>query len=332
MRSSQPSHRRFALSAAAVLALASSGGAFQPSAQSFGRRPSPSSSASSHASGAPRALRMSATSFQQARLAEQLRLSNLRSQSAVVSTDTSAPEEPPLSGGGDDTPDASDEARTILELETAGLGSDGMPFAPMMSYQKYLTMQEKRVRVTVRYSAEAGLRPFYLTVASRIKSTYPDVLLEKRILPKVGSDAGEEEAVFEVIVDGKTVIGKKKTKMLKVSSKTARASGGENGKDDDRKGEGSAAKSGDAPTPDIAGGRSVFVSLEKLEHELAKARKKRRPNTAYKSKEVASGGSGVAAKVDVEGSQPRVNNVQSTGMAEAVIRLERLKAMSTRSK
>jgi hypothetical protein len=43
--------------------------------------------------------------------------------------------------------------------------------------------QEKRVKVTVRFSAEARLQPFYLTVGSRIESAHPDVLLEKWILP-----------------------------------------------------------------------------------------------------------------------------------------------------
>lgn len=230
--------------------------------------------------------------------------------------------------------EAAEEARNILELENeAMLGQDDMSLAPMMTYQKYLTMQEKRVRVAIRYSAEAGLRPFYLTVANQIKSAYPDVLLEKRILSPVGSDAGGEDAIFEVVVDGKTVIGKKNSKMLKVTPRASRKSGG---KDDNGKRN---AKSGsrDANTPDIAGGRSISVSMEKLDKELSNARKRRRPNTMYKSKEIASGtavtgvgaarGDGVGEKSqrgDVIGNQP--------GMTEAVIRLERLKAMSTRSK
>lgn len=190
------------------------------------------------------------------------------------------------------------------------------------------------MKVTIRYSAEAGLRPFYLTVANQIKSTHPDVLLEKRILPPVGSDAGGEEAVFEVIVDGKTVIGKKKTKMLKVGSRTARG-GGDDKESDDKGGEGVKTKSGggDAVAPDIAGGRSVFVSMEKLDHELTKARKKRRPNTMYKSKEDALRiGEATSAQASVAERIRQAAEEQSNGMAEAVIRLERLKAMSTRSK
>lgn len=194
--------------------------------------------------------------------------------------------------------------------------------------------QEKRVKVTIRYSAEAGLRPFYLTVANQIKSAYPDVLLEKRILPR--SDAGGEEAIFEVVVDGKTVIGKKDTKMLKVASRSSRKDGGGDdkggggGKDD--KGKGNAKSgSGDANTPHIAGGRSVFVSLEKLDNELIKARKKRRPNTMYKSKEIAIGAASVTS--DAVGPVSAAGGSQrGTGMTEAVIRLERLKALSTRNR
>jgi len=178
------------------------------------------------------------------------------------------------------------------------------------------------VKVTIRYSAEAGLRPFYLTVANQIKATHPDVSLERRILPPAGSDA----AIFEIVVDGKTVIGKKKTKMLKVTSRVSRKSDDDDdNKEGDAKAEGkkiSAKKSGsdELDTPDIAGGRSVFVSMEKLDQELSKARKRRRPNTVYKSKGVATG---TGSSDAIEGSHK-----YSSEMAEAVIRLERLKAMS----
>lgn len=285
---------------------------------------------------------MSSSSFQQARLAEQLRLSKQQTQNEGIVSEMTSQEESSSSAAAtsssdddDDTSssslDATEEARNILELENEVLGPDGMPFAPMVTYQKYLTMQEKRVKVTIRYSAEAGLRPLYLTVANEIKSTYPDVLLEKRILPPVGSDAGGNEAIFEVVVDGKTVVGKKKTKMLKVVSRSSRKNdGNDDGKGDDGKSEGGNSKSGNGETntPDIAGGRSIFVSMEKLDYEVIKARKRRRPNTMYKSKEIATG-------TIVEGSQLEGsgnNVVQSAGMTEAVIRLERLKAMNTRSK
>ena len=106
------------------------------------------------------------SSFQEARLAEQLRFrisqGKQREELAAAA--------------------AAEEARTLLALEELSYeqltDEEGkfmpeaqfMPEAPMMTYQKYLTMQEKRVKVTIRYSASAGLRPFYLTVADKVKS------------------------------------------------------------------------------------------------------------------------------------------------------------------
>eukprot|EP00970_Alexandrium_tamarense_P015749 scaffold5469_cov175-Alexandrium_tamarense.AAC.10 len=193
---------------------------------------------------------------------------------------------------------------------------------------------EKRVKVTIRYSADAGLRPFYLTVASQIKNTHPDVLLEKRILPPVGSDAGGEQSVFEVVVDGKTVIGKKKTKLLKV--RTSSSSSSQRSDEDEDDGSGKKDKH-EGTDSHIAGGRSIFVSMEKLEQELIKARKRRRPSTMYKSKEDAlrAGSSGdedgvaVVAGDGLEKVQEQLAG-NASGMTEAVLRLERLKAMSTR--
>ncbi|KAL7532459.1 hypothetical protein ACHAWF_004140 [Thalassiosira exigua] len=333
------------LSAAVTLSSLSPGHSFQigHSFRSARRRtPSPPSARSSRVD-ASSSSSSSSSSFQRARLAEQLRLSTRQAPNGDGSVDPAPLEASPVADGGANgiAGDVSEEAWNILEKEKDALGPDGMPFAPMMTYQKYLTMQEKRVKVTVRYSAEAGLRPFYLTVASQIKSTHPDVLLEKRILPPVGFDAGGDEAVFEVVVDGKTVTGKKKTKMLKVSSLSPRKTGGDDddGKGEDGKGEGGKSKSGggDENAPDIAGGRSVFVSMEKLDHELTKARKRRRPNTLYKSKEdalrgaVATGTGGTTTAGGSEGEEGG-GAARSTGTTEAVIRLERLKAMSTRNK
>ena len=201
--------------------------------------------------------------------------------------------------------------------------------------------QEKRVRVTIRYSAEAGLRPFYLTVANQIKATHPDVLLEKRILPPIGSDAGRGESVFEVLVDGKLVIGKKKTKFLKVSSRSSSSGssgdGGGKGSEDGKSEGEKKSGSGISNTPNIAGGRSIFVSMEKLEHELVKARKKRRPNTMYKSKEDALRGA-IAIETTARpdggasgsGNDSVVMEESISAMTEAVMRLEKLKALSTR--
>jgi hypothetical protein len=262
-------------------------------------------------------------SFQEARLAEQLRfrISEGKRQEELVAAAASAAE----------------EARNLLAIEEQ-LIDDGkfIPEAPMMTYQKYLTMQEKRVKVTIRYSSSAGLRPFYLTVADQIKSYHPDVLLERRILPKVGSDAGGGEAVFEVLVDGKIVIGKKKTMFLKVSSKSSSSSDKGETDDNDKRSD----KNNQSGEINFAGGRSIFVSMEKLEQELVKARKKRRPSTMYKNKEDAlrgattGGGDGDGIIVAADGAESGTTQQQletaqrGQAMTDAVLRLEKLKAMS----
>lgn len=263
-------------------------------------------------------------SFQEARLAEQLRFR--------ISSEGKRQEESAAAAAS-----AAEEARNLLALEEQ-LIDDGkfIPEAPMMTYQKYLTMQEKRVKVTIRYSASAGLRPFYLTVADQIKSYHPDVLLERRILPKVGSDAGGGEAVFEVLVDGKIVIGKKKTMFLKVSSKSSSSSDKGETDDNDKRSD----KNNQSGEINFAGGRSIFVSMEKLEQELVKARKKRRPSTMYKNKEDAlrgattGGGDGDGIIVAASGAESGTTQQQletaqrGQAMTDAVLRLEKLKAMS----
>jgi hypothetical protein len=207
-----------------------------------------------------------------------------------------------------------------------------MPEAPMMTYQKYVTMQEKRVKVTIRYSAAVGLRPFYLTVADRIKSYHPDVLLERRILPKPGSKAGGDEAIFEVLVDGKVVVGSKKTMFLKVRTSSGSSSASSDKDDDDKRSE----KMNQSGEMNFAGGRSVFVSMEKLEQELVKARKKRRPSTMYKNKEDALRGATSFGR-DGDDSAPshehQLENVQrGQAMTDAVRRLERLKELGSNKK
>lgn len=110
---------------------------------------------------------MSATSFQRARLAEQLRLStrSARGNNGEITASETAPSDATqaeatagagavvgVSVDGDASAAAaassadekSEEARMYLELENqtmVGLDDDGMPFSPMMTYQKYLTMQ-----------------------------------------------------------------------------------------------------------------------------------------------------------------------------------------------
>jgi hypothetical protein len=125
-----------------------------------------------------------------------------------------------------------------------------LPEAPPMSYNKFLTMQEKRAVVTIRYSGEAGLKPYFLTMAKKIKASHPDVIVERRILPAVA----DGEATFEVLVDGKVVIGKSRHRKV---------------------GRG-------VEMPQHAR-RSVFVSMGELDLAIARARRKQRPTTAYGS-------------------------------------------------
>jgi hypothetical protein len=94
------------------------------------------------------------------------------------------------------------------------------------------------------------------------------------ILPRAGGDGPSSEAVFEVIIDGKTIIGKKKTKLLKVSSRMSSSVGDDEGgsssimeSGDKKKKDGSGGKrkeygDGSRAIPDVAaGGRTTFVSM-----------------------------------------------------------------------
>jgi hypothetical protein len=135
--------------------------------------------------------------------------------------------------------------------------SPDLPESPPLSYDKFLTMQDKRVVVTIRYSQGAGLRPYFLTVAKKIKSSHPDVVLERLILPGV-LDA-DEEATFEVLVDGRVVVGKGRSSKQKVG------------------------------LVDMTHARSVFVSMKELDVAIARSRRKRRPSTAYGGEKSPSG-------------------------------------------
>ena len=79
--------------------------------------------------------------------------------------------------------------------------------------------------------------------------------------------------------------------------------------------------------------------MELIDHQLSKARKRRRPNTMYKSKEDALRGVPSSTSENVgalggsgtEGSSQDIYNLPPSAMTEAVMRLEKLKALSTRS-
>lgn len=124
-----------------------------------------------------------------------------------------------------------------------------MPEAPPISYTKFLTMQEKRTVVTIRYSGDAGLKPYFLTMAKKLKTSHPDIIIERRILPAVV----DGEATFEVLVDGKVVIGKSRPRKLARGVVMIQNNGR----------------------------RSVFVSMGELDLAISRARRKHRPSTAY---------------------------------------------------
>ena len=131
-----------------------------------------------------------------------------------------------------------------LELLNISLSDDELlPTAPPLLFDKFLTMQEKRVVVTIQYSGESGFRPYFLTVAKKIKASHPDVIIERRILPPVVADANGGGAVFEVLVDGKVVVGKTRSRKPRE--------------------------------------RSVFVSMQELDVAVSRARRRRRPTTVY---------------------------------------------------
>jgi len=139
-----------------------------------------------------------------------------------------------------------------VTLLDGGLPDDLLPLSPPLSYDKFLKMQDKRVVVTVRYSGESGLRPYFLTVAKKLKASHPDVVIERRILPSAELDGvGGSEATFEILVDGKVVIGKKnRTRRQRVAV-------------------------------DVKRSRSVFVSMQELDLAISRARRRRRPTTTY---------------------------------------------------
>ena len=133
--------------------------------------------------------------------------------------------------------------------------------------------------MTIRYTGNAGLRPFFLTVAKYIKTSNPDVIIERNILPSV---EGSEDATttFEVIVDGKIIVGKDKMKRQNISASTTSTS--------DESSSPSTSTNGDGISSDsnnLANGMSVFISMHEISLAISKARKKRRPNTMYLSDE-----------------------------------------------
>eukprot|EP00586_Coscinodiscus_wailesii_P010956 CAMPEP_0172514068 /NCGR_PEP_ID=MMETSP1066-20121228/257377_1 /TAXON_ID=671091 /ORGANISM="Coscinodiscus wailesii, Strain CCMP2513" /LENGTH=247 /DNA_ID=CAMNT_0013294591 /DNA_START=359 /DNA_END=1102 /DNA_ORIENTATION=+ len=120
---------------------------------------------------------------------------------------------------------------------------DLIPSSPALSFGKFLTMQqEKRVVVTIKFSH--NLLSYFLTATKQIKDSFPDVLIEKNMLPPPDGPGRDEEVdVFEILIDKKAIVRKGREKKQRELS--------------------------------------VFVSMEELETAISKARKRRRPTTLY---------------------------------------------------
>ena len=143
--------------------------------------------------------------------------------------------------------------------------SSEFPSSPPLTFEKYLTMSNKRVPVEIRYnSQQSGLRPFFLTVAKKVKDKYPDVVVQKTDLASLSSsvDTPGDSMIFEVLVDGRSVVDKAQTKRQSI-------------------GNGERGSSGVGSPVDLANGISIYVSMGEIDQAITKARRKRRPSTTY---------------------------------------------------
>ena len=139
----------------------------------------------------------------------------------------------------------------------------------------------------IKYSNEPGLRPYFLTTAKKIKDLNPDVIIEKRVIPTLGeNDNKDEDLIFEILVDDKVVIGRSQLKWHGVSRIQRNIPGvGDNGSNS---GNGSSDNhnhhNNDNAAMSRVFGLSVYISMKDVNEAIAKARRKRRPNTAYAEK------------------------------------------------
>ena len=160
------------LSATIILSLVSNGNSFQTiGADSIRQQHNKITCQTKNNISSVHVVKMS-SSFQQARLEEQLRLSTkqrrqAQSEEETVSADTSE-DSVPIDNDSSLQPDK--EAKDLLELENEILGPDGLPeLAPMMTYQKYLTMQVRfyccvdiNLYVGIRFSLIKRLKDIYV--------------------------------------------------------------------------------------------------------------------------------------------------------------------------
>jgi len=166
---------------------------------------------------------------------------------------SSKSDDPEIVGDSDEDDDDTTSSSSLPLPPTSNLEFDDVAesTAPPLNFEKYLTMQKKRVPVTIRYSPRSGLKPYYLTVAKRVKDQHPDVLIERIEIKGEDSGGGEgtdgeggSAGTFEVIVDGKIVV------------RANQRAGNDNG-------------------------GSIFVSMTEMDLAIARAQRRRRPSTAY---------------------------------------------------
>ena len=123
-------------------------------------------------------------------------------------------------------------------------GGTQFGFSPALTLGKWETMQAKRVRLEVQYTAApethedegpGELRKAFLRTKRLIQELYPDVIVEEK--PRFGRN--DDETLFEVRVDGRLVYSKPRERA------------------------------------------GIFLSQRVLQREIMRARKVRRPTTTY---------------------------------------------------
>ena len=146
-------------------------------------------------------------------------------------------------------------------------------------------IQDKRVPILIKYSNDPALRPYFLTAAKKIKDENPDVIIEKRLVPLI-EDNKDEDLIFEVLVDDKVVVGKPQCKWQGVnrsssSSRSNNSNYGGNNSSESMNGNGEKENENIKASSSRVFGLSVYISMSDVNDAIAKARRKRRPSTAY---------------------------------------------------
>ncbi|CAM9473185.1 unnamed protein product [Scytosiphon promiscuus] len=101
--------------------------------------------------------------------------------------------------------DAFAEAACNMEEEVASF-----EFAPPMTVRKFMTMQDRRVPVLIKYSGGGGFKRYFEEIAKVLKRHFPDVIIDREI---VEVSSTREEEVFEIRIDGKLVCAKRRGKL-----------------------------------------------------------------------------------------------------------------------